>query len=100
MMFQEDETRIRQKAHEIWLAEGQPEGRAQAHWQMARELIAQAANQSETLRPNPAQGGAEAPLHDEPVEPPEAVAGLGDLPDLDDQGDKRAYPSRDALREQ
>lgn len=39
-MFREDESRIRQKAHEIWQAEGCPEGSSDRHWQMARELIA------------------------------------------------------------
>ena len=32
------EDRIRAIAHELWLKEGQPEGRAEAHWQKASEL--------------------------------------------------------------
>lgn len=33
------ETRIRQRAHEIWLSEGRPEGRHEQHWlQACREL--------------------------------------------------------------
>jgi hypothetical protein len=34
------EQRIRTKAFYIWLEEGCPEGRAQAHWDMATELVA------------------------------------------------------------
>lgn len=98
-MFREDEARIRQKAHEIWLAEGRPEGSSDRHWQMARELIAQHDNQAKTLRPNPAAEGAEVARTEEPVEPLAAVEGQADLPALDDQAEGRAYPSRDALRE-
>jgi hypothetical protein len=34
------EQRIRTKAFYIWLEEGCPQGRAQAHWDMATELVA------------------------------------------------------------
>lgn len=30
---------IRKRAHEIWLSEGSPEGREQAHWQQAEKEI-------------------------------------------------------------
>ena len=30
---------IRQRAHEIWLAEGCPEGRAEAHWHRAEAEV-------------------------------------------------------------
>lgn len=33
------EERIRQRAYEIWLAEGQPEGRADENWDIARREI-------------------------------------------------------------
>jgi hypothetical protein len=93
-MFREDEERIRQKAHEIWVAEGRPDGRHEEHWQMARELIAQQDNQRQTLRPNPAQDGE--PVREQPVEPVLAAESLGDLPDLDDQAEgARPYPSRE-----
>jgi hypothetical protein len=36
----DDEKRIRTRAHRIWEEEGRPEGRAEIHWNMARELIA------------------------------------------------------------
>jgi DUF2934 family protein len=31
-----DEHRIRQRAHEIWVEEGRPDGRALDHWMQAR----------------------------------------------------------------
>jgi Protein of unknown function (DUF2934) len=34
------EERIRQRAYKIWLEEGCPEGRAEIHWEMARESVA------------------------------------------------------------
>jgi Protein of unknown function (DUF2934) len=34
------EQRIRERAYQIWTEEGCPEGRADLHWDMARELIA------------------------------------------------------------
>jgi Protein of unknown function (DUF2934) len=32
----EKEQRIRERAYYIWLAEGQPEGRAEKHWESAK----------------------------------------------------------------
>ena len=38
----QDQERIRQRAHEIWEGEGQPEGRHAQHWaQASREIEAQ-----------------------------------------------------------
>ena len=36
----DDKERIRQRAYQIWLEEGRPEGREAVHWDMARELVA------------------------------------------------------------
>ena len=33
------QARIRQKAHELWLAEGKPSGQAARHWKMAEEHL-------------------------------------------------------------
>jgi hypothetical protein len=30
---------IRQLAHKIWEDEGKPDGRAEAHWQMAQDMM-------------------------------------------------------------
>jgi hypothetical protein len=40
--------RIRQRAYQIWLEEGCPEGRAEIHWEMAREFVANEGNGSAT----------------------------------------------------
>lgn len=34
------EKRIRERAHEIWEAEGRPHGRHEEHWRLAREQVA------------------------------------------------------------
>lgn len=34
----DEEQRIREFAYQIWQAEGQPDGQAERHWQMARKL--------------------------------------------------------------
>ena len=34
-----DEERIRDRAYRLWLEEGQPDGKARAHWELASELI-------------------------------------------------------------
>lgn len=35
----QSEDRVRSVAYALWLAEGQPDGRAEAHWLKAHELI-------------------------------------------------------------
>lgn len=34
------ESAVRQRAHAIWLAEGEPQGRDEAHWQQAERELA------------------------------------------------------------
>jgi hypothetical protein len=38
-MLEDRETRIRQRAHAIWEAEGRPEGQDEAHWKRAAAEI-------------------------------------------------------------
>ena len=52
--------RVRQRAYQIWTEEGCPEGRAEIHWEMARELVAIEENFSIALKPAPVDG-AESP---------------------------------------
>jgi hypothetical protein len=49
------ERRIRERAHQIWLDEGCPDGRDQEHWSRAeQEIIGERANQnSPPLQPEP-----------------------------------------------
>src|SRR4051812_33977246 len=94
MAYQEDEARIRARAHQIWEEEGRPEGRAQEHWDKARELIAVEDNQGLATRPNPVVGGGELATGTEPVEPLLAVENQGEFPNLADQGEEQQYPSQ------
>ncbi|WP_225769958.1 DUF2934 domain-containing protein [Inquilinus sp. Marseille-Q2685] len=92
------ERRIREHAHRIWLEEGCPSGREEAHWDMARELVAIEDGQRDATRPNPVATEGEEVIHPEPVEPVEAVEGLGDLPGRTDQSEGRDYPKRKGRR--
>lgn len=76
-----DAQRIRDKAKELWSAEGKPAGREEDFLTQAREIIAIEDSQADTLKPIGEAG--------EPVEPVIAMQNLGDLPDLADQGEQR-----------
>jgi Protein of unknown function (DUF2934) len=86
------EERIRERAYQIWLDEGCPEGRAEAHWDMASELIAIQDNQKLTLKP--IDDGRRASSTGEPVEPLIAVENAGEFPTLTDQGAERTAPQQ------
>jgi hypothetical protein len=86
------EERVRKRAYRMWEQEGCPEGRAEAHWEMARELVAIEDNQKLTTKPvsrlqNLGPSG-------EPIEPIEAVENAGEFPTITDQGEERPYPRR------
>ncbi len=53
------EERIRAKAYQIWLDEGCPNGRDEAHWEMARLLVA--------IEDNPESGRMPIPDGDQVV---------------------------------
>jgi len=81
------EQQVRERAHEIWLREGRPEGRADEHWALARVEIAAEQNVGTMLKPNPLV------RPDPDAEPIEAVEGMADIPGrLNDQGERPAYP--------
>lgn len=52
-MTSEREDRIRAKAHEIWLSEGEPEGSETRHWDMATAAIE--AEDAEAAMPTPSE---------------------------------------------
>ncbi|BAF86247.1 DUF2934 domain-containing protein [Azorhizobium caulinodans] len=83
--------KIRELAYQIWIEEGQPEGRAEIHWDMATELVAQTENYPATLRPVPTEDGP-------PEEPADIQNNLGEFPTLTDQGEQ-VPPSRKAVPE-
>ncbi|MGU3496414.1 DUF2934 domain-containing protein [Xanthobacteraceae bacterium A53D] len=78
--------KIRQIAHRIWMEEGQPEGRADIHWDMATELLAQQEGYADTLQPVTPDAG-------EPEEPAALQDNLGEFPTLTDQGEQ-SHPRR------
>jgi hypothetical protein len=69
--------RIRERAYQIWLEEGRPEGRAEEHWRLAEFAIAEQDGLQSTLIP---------PAAPEP-EPIEAVLNQAEFPTLVDQGE-------------
>ena len=81
MANESDEDRIRRKAHELWEADGRPQGRDEAHWVQAREIIAIEDSQGDTLLPR--DTGASEPIEDAD----EALRNLADFPNLTDQGE-------------
>lgn len=85
--------RVRERAYQIWLQEGRPDGRAGDHWDMASELVAIEENYRDTLKPNPTEDYARFP-QGEPIEPIEAVRNLGEIPTLTDQGEEVVFPDR------
>jgi hypothetical protein len=86
--------RIQARAHQLWVNEGRPEGRAEAHWDMASELVAIEDNYNSTLLPI-SKARCIGPTG-EPVEPIEALRNQGDFPTLTDQGDRSAGPASHA----
>ena len=78
------ELRVRRKAHELWLSEGGPHGRAEDHWRIAAQLVAEEdARSSADLLP---YGGDV----DRPLEDAATLANLGEFPGLADQGDSNS----------
>ncbi len=88
----EHQRRIRERAHRIWEEEGCPPGRADAHWEMARELVAIEDNQRLATLPNPARphlrNEDELQTDGRPIEPREALDNQGEFPGMADQGDE------------
>lgn len=88
----DDDERIRRKAYELWLADGCPEGRHEAHWEQAREIIA-----LEDVG-GPPTIPVEKTLED-PVEPTIAFENQGEFPGLTDQGEAPAGPEANQVVE-
>jgi hypothetical protein len=90
------EERLRHRAYRIWEQEGRPEGRANDHWEMARELVAIEENYSSTLIPGPSEGAESR--SGEPIEESTVAANSGELPTLVDQGEQIYPPKRTTVR--
>jgi hypothetical protein len=85
------DARIRERAYRLWLEEGRPEGRAEAHWDMATELVAIEENQQATLKPNPIHEYEDNPTTEQ-IEPLEVMKNIGEFPTLTDQGEEATFP--------
>jgi len=72
------EHRIRERAYLLWTEEGRPDGRAEYHWHMARELIAVEESYTDTLLP------VDTGMAPEPIE---ALVNAGEFPTTTDQGE-------------
>jgi Protein of unknown function (DUF2934) len=91
------EERIRAKAYQIWLDEGCPDGRDEAHWDMARELVAVEDNPEAGRMPIPE--GYQVGEWGEPVEDSEIAANsVGELPTTVDEDEQLYPPSRSNAR--
>jgi len=73
------EERVRRKAHELWLSEGGPHGRAEDHWRIASELVA--AEIARDRADLPYSGDTDGPIEEASVQD-----NLGEFPELTDQG--------------
>jgi hypothetical protein len=91
------EERIRAKAYQIWLDEGCPEGRDEAHWEMARQLVAIEDNPEAGRMPIP--DGEQVGEWGEPVEDSRIAANsVGELPTIVDEDEQLYPPSRSNAR--
>ena len=90
------ETRVRARAHRLWLLDGRPPGGAEAYRDQARELVAIEDNPKQARKPLPREG-ALGPS-DEPIEPIMTVENSADVPTLTDQGEESTYPRKRPAR--
>jgi len=63
------EERIRAKAHELWEADGRPEGRERAHWEQAAKLVEEEEQQAAkaAVDPEAAKRDGDASPTNDPV---------------------------------
>lgn len=52
-MLDAREERIRAKAHELWVADGRPEGRDRDHWEQAAKLVEEEERQEARAKSDP-----------------------------------------------
>lgn len=90
------EKRVRDRAFNLWLEEGCPEGRAEVHWDKARELVAIEDNYDLTLKPITRLN--ELGPYGEPVEPLAPALNQGEAPTLVDQGEEQTIPQQRPAR--
>jgi hypothetical protein len=86
------EHRVRERAYQLWEADGKPYGRDVEYWERARELIAMEDSADSGLLPNP-QSHPVAP-RESGVEEAEVQENPGEFPDrFADQGEVQPTPT-------
>jgi hypothetical protein len=96
-MMEDHTERVRQRAYQIWLDEGQPEGRESIHWDMASELVAIEENQKKTTKRVRRQS-ADKEIAADRAEPIRPALAMGEVPSMTDAGEQTYPPSRAAAR--
>lgn len=87
------EHRVRERAYQLWEADGKPHGRDVEYWQRARELIAMEDSAGSGMLPNP-QSHPES-IRETGVEEAEIQENLGELPDrFADQAEVQPTPAK------
>ena len=56
------EQRIRERAYQIWIEEGQPAGRDKEHWAQAEQELSGTAERGPPLQPDQPEGGVQRAL--------------------------------------
>jgi hypothetical protein len=96
-MMEDHTERVRQRAYQIWLDEGRPDGREAIHWDMASELVAIEENQKKTTKRVRRQS-ADKEIAADRAEPAGPAAAMGEVPIMTDAGEQTYPPSRAAAR--
>jgi hypothetical protein len=89
------EERVRERAYQIWQEQGCPEGQADAHWELARELVAIEDNHRMAMMPV-ARDLEDPTIAADRAEPAGPAAAQGELPTLTDAGEQSYPPGHEA----
>ena len=86
--------RIRERAYELWQADGSPHGNDLEYWERARELVAMSDSGKTGQKPVPDEDDPSL-IAGQPVEEASIQENLGEFPDRSaDQGEHPQFPSR------
>jgi hypothetical protein len=86
------EQRVRERAYQLWEADGRPHGRDVEYWERARELVGMEESADSGLLPNPAAHPGSP--HETGIEEAAIQENLGEFPDrFADQGEVKPAPA-------
>lgn len=87
------EARIKERAYQLWEADGGPHGRHDEYWERASELVRMEESGLPGQLPNPVTQPGIDPTASEPVEEASIQENLGEFPDrFADQGESQPTP--------